>query len=388
MKPHPLFVKRRIFAPGPTPVPQEVLSALATPPLHHRTKEFDAILGRVWDNLKFLFGTKQPVYLLSSSGTGAMETAVVNLFAAKDRVLVIDGGKFGERWGKISKAYGLEVETLTVEWGESATPEAVTSILKQHKDIRGVLFQASETSAGTHHPVKEIAAAVRENSDALVVVDGITAVGVTPLPMDDWGLDVLVSGSQKALMLPPGLAFLALSERAKQQQSRVNLPKFYFNLTAEDKAMAKGTTAWTPAVGLITGLDVVLQQLRETGLESIYEFHHRLAEATRRGVIGMGLELFATGIPSTALTAVKVPEGVAGGKIVSYLRDRFGVTIAGGQEPYKGKIFRLAHLGHYDELDVLTILSAVEITLKHLGREVQLGSGVAAASQYLMENHS
>lgn len=382
MKSHPLFERLRIFAPGPTPVPEEVLSVMARSPLHHRTKEFTALLERVLDNLKFLFQTKERAYVLSCSGTGAMETVIVNCFAPGDEVIVVNGGKFGERWGKLADRYGLSVDAITVEWGKAVTPEMVTERLKARPKTKGVLFQASETSTGVYHPVQAIAKAVRSQSDALVIVDAITALGVSPLPMDDWGLDCVLSGSQKALMLPPGLAFLALSSRAQARRSQSRKEKFYFSLDAEDKALAGGETAWTPAVSLICGLDVVLQKMRASGLDPLFRHHERLAQATRAGVQAMGLELFAPSAPSAAVTAVNVPKSIPEGKkIVSVLRDRFGITIAGGQDQYKGKIFRIGHLGFYDELDMLTVLSALEITLRTLGHSCDAGRGVGAASK-------
>lgn len=387
MKSHPLFERLRIFAPGPTPVPEAVLSVLAKAPLHHRTKEFIEVLGRVRENLSFVFQTKQPSYLLASSGTGAMEATLVNLFAVGDEVLTINGGKFGERWGKLANSFGLKPTILNVEWGREVDPEDVRKALKSNPNIRGVLFQASETSTGTQHPVEAIAKVVRESSDALIIVDAITALGVSDIPMDKWGLDAVVSGSQKALMLPPGLAFLALSERAQEARKRANIPNFYFNLKAEDKAALGGETAWTPAVSLISGLDLVLIKMKEAGLPAIFSYYAKLAEATRRGVKAMGLELFPKDTPSTALTAVLVPPSIPEGKkIVSYLRDRFSITVAGGQDQWKGKMFRLAHLGYYDELDMLTILSATELTLRHLGHKCELGKGVGAAEQYFLEN--
>ena len=384
-KSHPLFERLRIFAPGPTPVPEAVLSVLAKAPLHHRTKEFIDVLTRVKTGLSFLFQTKQPSYVLSASGTGAMEATVVNCFSAGEEVLVVDGGKFGERWGKIAAAFGLKVHTLKVEWGNPVDPDDIVKELKAHPSIRGVLFQASETSTGVYHPVKEIADAVRRNSDALVICDAITALGVCDLPMDTWGLDAVISGSQKALMLPPGLAFLALSERANDARKKSTTAKFYYNLNQEDKAAIGGETAWTPAVSLVMGLDVVLERFQKAGLPPVFEFHSHLAEATRRGVKAMGLQLFAKSSPSPALTAVHVPQGIEGKKIISHLRDRFGITVAGGQDAWKGKMFRLAHLGYYDELEMLTILSATEMTLKKLGHNCELGKGVGAAQSFFVE---
>lgn len=384
-KSHPLFERLRIFAPGPTPVPEAVLSVLAKAPLHHRTPEFIEVLARVKTGLSFLFQTKQPSYLLSASGTGAMEATVVNCFSTGDEVLVINAGKFGERWGKIAAAYGLKPHLLNVEWGNPVNPDDIAKELKANPNIRGVLFQGSETSTGVYHPVKEIAETVRRNSDALVICDAITALGVCDLPMDDWGLDAVVSGSQKALMLPPGLAFLSLSQRANEARKKSNIPKFYYNLNQEDKAAVGGETAWTPAVSLVMGLDAVLQRMQAAGLQSVFEFHARLAEGTRRGVKAMGLELFPKSSPSPALTAVKVPQGIEGKKIIGTLRDRYGITVAGGQDAWKGKMFRLAHLGYYDELEMLTILSATELTLKKLGHNLELGKGVGAAQAYFLE---
>lgn len=382
---HPVFEKLRIFAPGPTPVPEAVLLEMSKPTLHHRTKEFITILERVRKGLQFIFQTQEPAYVLSSSGSGAMEATVVNCFATGDEVLVIDGGKFGERWAKLTAAYGLKPHIHKIEWGTAASPDDVVKILKANPGIRGVLFQASETSTGAYHPVKEIADAVHRNSDALVIVDAITALGVSDLPMDQWGLDAVISGSQKAFMLPPGLAFLALSKRAQEARKRSNISNFYFNLKAEDKAAVGGETAWTPAVSLICGLDLVLQNMQKAGLPAVFNYHERLARATRAGVAAMGLELFAKA-PSNGVTSVIVPASIPEGKkIVSYLRDQFGITIAGGQDQYKGKIFRLAHLGWFDELDMVTILGATELTLSKLGHRLEIGKGVGAALRSFAE---
>jgi serine---pyruvate transaminase len=389
MKSHPLFEKLRIFAPGPTPVPESVLSLLAHSPLHHRTKEFISILARTKENLSFLFQTRQPSYLFNSSGTGAMEAAIVNLFSPGDEVTVINGGKFGERWGQLAERYDLRVHQMKVEWGYAAKPEELAKHLKAHPKTQGVLFQGSETSTAVYHPVEQLAKVTHENSDALVIVDAITTLGVSSLPMDEWGLDVVVSGSQKALMLPPGLAFLAMSERAAEQRKKAtlkSLKRFYFDLDSEDEAAVEGETPWTPAVSLVVALDGVLQKFKSVGLEPVFRHHTRLAGAMRAGVQGMGLELFAKESPSTALTAVHAPKGVEGKQIISHLRDRYSITVAGGQDQWKGKIFRLAHLGYYDDLDVLTILSAVELTLKTLGVNCELGRGVGAAETFFVKS--
>jgi|688.fasta_scaffold207682_2 aspartate aminotransferase-like enzyme len=384
---HPVFEKLRIFAPGPTPVPEAVLLEMSKPTLHHRTKEFIAILERVRKGLQFIFQTTQPTYLFAASGSGAMEATVVNCLAQKDEVLVIDAGKFGERWGKLATAYGLVPHIYKVEWGKAADPKEIEKLLKAHPQIKAVLFQASETSTGVFHPVKEIAETVKKHSDALIIVDAITGLGVSDLPMDKWGLDAVVSGSQKAFMLPPGLAFLALSEKAQEARKRSNIPNFYFSLKAEDKAALNGETAWTPAVSLICGLDLVLKQMQASGLKAIFDYHHRLAEATRKGIEGMGLELFAKSAPGDSVTSVWVPSSIPEGKkIVSMMRDQFGITIAGGQDQYKGKIFRVAHLGWFDELDMLSVLGALEITLTKLGHKLELGKGVGSAAQSFLKD--
>ncbi len=385
MKSHPIFERRRIFAPGPTPVPEEVLGELARAPLHHRTNEFIGLFERVRRRLQFVFQTTQPAYVLSSSGTGAMESCIVNLFSQGDEVLVLNAGKFGQRWEKLATSYGLTLHSQKIEWGSAANPDDVTRLLKEKPKVKGVLFQASETSTGVAHPVQEIAKGIRENSDALVVVDAITALGVSDLPLDNWGLDAVVSGSQKAFMLPPGLAFLALSGRARERRKTTGLPRFYFDLLAEDKALSGGESAWTPAVGLIMALDRVLAGMESAGLSAIFDHHQCLAQATRAGVKALGLELFAKLSPSNAVTAIHVPSSISEGKkIVSYLRDQFGITIAGGQDQWKGKMFRLAHLGYFDALDMLTILGAVEMVLKQLGHRCELGAGVAAAQAHFM----
>jgi aspartate aminotransferase-like enzyme len=316
-----------------------------------------------------------------------MEATVVNCLAQKDEVLVIDAGKFGERWGKLATAYGLVPHIYKVEWGKAADPKEIEKLLKAHPQIKAVLFQASETSTGVFHPVKEIAETVKKHSDALIIVDAITGLGVSDLPMDKWGLDAVVSGSQKAFMLPPGLAFLALSEKAQEARKRSNIPNFYFSLKAEDKAALNGETAWTPAVSLICGLDLVLKQMQASGLKAIFDYHHRLAEATRKGIEGMGLELFAKSAPGDSVTSVWVPSSIPEGKkIVSMMRDQFGITIAGGQDQYKGKIFRVAHLGWFDELDMLSVLGALEITLTKLGHKLELGKGVGSAAQSFLKD--
>jgi aspartate aminotransferase-like enzyme len=377
-------IKSFLLAPGPTPVPPEVLAAMALPVIHHRTPQFGAVLAEVQTGLRELFGTEQDVLALAASGTGAMESAVTNLLAAGDEAIVVNAGKFGERWTKICRAYGVRVHEIRVPWGAAVAPDAVRAALDAHPGARVLYVQASETSTCVQHPVAAIAAMTRERP-TLLVVDGITAVGVVDLPMDQLGIDVLITGSQKALMLPPGLAMLALSPRAWQATERPGLPRFYFDLQKERKGVAERSTAWTPAISLIQGLRVALDLLRQEGWANVYARHERLARATRAGVGALGLELLARDSPSTAATAVHLPSHVDGAAIVRYLRDRMHVTFAGGQDQLKGKIVRMAHLGYVGTFDVVTGLAALELALHHFGTPVEFGRGVGAAEAILRE---
>jgi len=369
--------KFRLLAPGPTPVPPEVLLAMAQPVLHHRTPEFEALFAQARRALQWLFQTRREVLILAASGTGAMEGAVVNACSPGDRVLVIRGGKFGERWAEICQAYGLSVIPVEVPYGKAVDPQAVAAALRGEPSIAAVFVTHSETSTGVLHDLEAIAAIVRQ-TPALLVVDAITSLGVVDLPMDAWGVDVVVGASQKALMLPPGLAFASLSERAWAAAERTRLPRYYFNFLTERKAQAKHQSAWTPAVSLIAGLKAALGLLQAEGLPAIFARHERLARATRAAVTALGLTLFAER-PSPAVTAVKAPEGVDGEAIVATLRDRHGITIAGGQGSMAGKIFRIATLGYADPYDVLTGIAALEFTLAELGYPVRLGDGLRAA---------
>jgi aspartate aminotransferase-like enzyme len=374
--------KQYLLAPGPTPVPPRVLQAMALPIVHHRAPAYKEIFAEVREGLKYLFQTEQEVLVLATSGTGAMEGTIINLFSPGDKVIAVRGGKFGERWSDLGKTYGLEVIDIDVEWGRAVAVTEVAAILEREGDVKAVLLQASETSTGVMHPVREIAALTRERENTLTIVDAITGVGVFALPMDEWGLDVVVTGSQKALMLPPGLAFAALSPKAWEFNKRSTLPRYYFDFAKELKNAEKGQNAYTPAVSLIVGLREVLRMIREETLEGVHARHARLATAMRAGVEALGLELFAPGSPSNAVTAVKAPAGVDGQDIVKVLRGR-GVTIAGGQDHVKGKIFRLAHLGYAGDFDVLTGLAALEMALAQLGYDLAGRSGVSAAQELL-----
>ena len=376
--------KKYLFSPGPTMLPPEVLLKMAEPIMHHREPEFEKIFAEIRQGLKYLFQTKNEVLIFTSSGTGAMEGAVSNLLSKGDKALVVRGGKFGERWGEICKAYGIELIPVDVEWGRAVDPEKIQEILKSDPSIRAVYTQASETSTGVKHPIKEIAEIVKKYDDTIIVVDAITGIGVFNIPMDEWGLDVVVSGSQKALMLPPGLAFAALSDKAWKFVERSDLSKYYFNFKKELKSAQKNQSSYTPAISLFVGLRETLNMIRREGLEGVFRRHEKLAAATRAAVKGLGLELFAPETPSNALTAVKIPAGIDGLKLQSLFFEKFGITVAEGQDRAKGKIIRIAHLGYYERLDVVMVISALEMLLKEMGYNFELGKGVKAAEEILM----
>ena len=375
-------MKRYLLAPGPTPIPPEVLQAMAQPIIHHRAPEYEALFAEVRRDLRQLFQCQNEVLMFAASGTGAMEGAVVNTLSPGDPVVVVRGGKFGERWAEICEAYGVRVLPVDVPYGKSVDPAAVSAALQSQPGIQAVFATHSETSTGAVHDIQALAAIVRE-TPALLVVDAITSLGVMDLPMDAWGVDILVAGSQKALMLPPGLAFAALSDRAWAAVPGARLPKYYFNFAAERKAIEKNQSAYPPAVSLVVGLQESLRLILAEGLPNVFARHDRLARATRAGVQALGLELFAEH-PGAACTAVKAPAGIDGGAIVKGFRKR-GITIAGGQGSMKGKIIRIAHMGYVDGFDVLTALGALELTLADLGYPVKLGEGVRAAQQILQK---
>lgn len=377
--------KTYLLAPGPTPVPEAVNLEMAAPMVHHRTPQFSKIFGEAAEDAKYLFQTKQDVIILASTGTGGMESCITNLFSPGDKVLVVNGGKFGERWGKISQAYGLEPVWINVEWGQAVDPKEVKAALDKDKDIRAVLVQASETSTAVAHPIEALSKLTRDRDDILLIVDGITGVGVFPLPMDEWGIDAVVTGSQKALQLPPGLALLALSEKAWKFADQSKCPHFYFDLKKERKTLADKTSAYTPAVSLVIGLRAVLKSFKEEGMENVHKRHNRLARATRAATKALGLKMVAPDAPADSLTGVFLPDGIDGGKFVKSLRDEFGVTMAGGQDQWKGKVVRIAHLGYVDTFDTIVAIAAIEMALKKFGHNVKLGTGVAAAQEILLE---
>lgn len=378
-------VKRYLLAPGPTPVPAPVLAAMSEPIIHHRTPQFSELFAETEAGLKRLFQTAEDVLILAASGTGGMEAAVSNLLSPGDEAIVVNGGKFGERWTKICRAYGIAVQEIPVEWGQAVDVDVVRRTLDERPAARALFLQASETSTTVLHPVKEIASLTRDR-DVLLVVDGITAVGVVDLPMDHWGIDVVITGSQKALMLPPGLAFVALSARAWERTREARLPRFYFDLARERAAVADRTTAYTPAISLIVGLHVALRMIHEEGLPQVIRRHACLAEATRAAATALGMRLLAPTAPSPAATGMWVPDDVDGKLLVRYLRDQMGVTVAGGQDQLKGRVVRIGHLGHVGPFDVIVGISALETALSRLGRRVRFGEGVGAAEAILAEH--
>jgi aspartate aminotransferase-like enzyme len=375
-------MKHYLLAPGPTPIPPEVLQAMARPIIHHRTPEYEALFADVRRDLRILFQCKNEVLMFVASGTGAMEGAVVNTLSAGDHVVVVRGGKFGERWAEIGEAYGLRVQPVDVPYGKSVNPADVAAILEREPTVKAVFATHSETSTGAMHDIQALAAIVRR-TPAILIVDAITSLGVMDLPMDAWGVDIVVAGSQKALMLPPGLAFAAVSEKAWALVPGSRLPKYYFRFAAERKAIEKNQSAYTPAVSLVVGLRESLRLILAEGLPNVFARHDRLARATRAGVQALGLELFAEH-PGCACTAAKVPAGIEGGAIVKGFRKR-GITIAGGQGSMRGKIFRIAHMGYVDDSDVLIALGALELILAELGSPVKLGEGVRAAQHILQK---
>lgn len=380
------MLKRYLLAPGPTMVPEKVLLDMAMPVIHHRTSEFSKIFSETREKLKKVFGTNEDVLIIASSGTAAMEAAVVNTLSVNDKVLVVNAGKFGLRWKEIATTYGLDVVSIDLEWGRSVTPYQIEEKLIEHPDIKAVLMQASETSTTAYHPVEEIAKIVSSRDNTLLIVDGITSVGVVETKMDEWGVDIIVSGSQKAFMLPPGLSFIAMSKKAWRMAETSNIPKYYLNLKKELKSQQKGTTAWTPAVNLIIGLNTSLSMMLDEGLENVYKRHATCAEATREAVKSLGFELLAKDIPSNAATGILLPENFDGGKFVKYMREEVGVTFAGGQDHLKGKILRISHLGFHDIFDTVVAISALELGLRKFGLDIKFGKGLTACQEVIAKS--
>ena len=358
--------KLRLLTPGPTQIPEDVRLELSRNMVHHRKTYFTSLMKEMQPKLQTLFGTSQPVLPLTCSGTGAMEAAVDNLFNPGETVLVIEAGKFGERWTEIAQKKGLQVVESRLNWGEAADPAEIREKLQENKEISGILMQASETSTGVLHPVKEIGDLVRD-SNTLLVVDGISAVGISPCPMENWNIDCLITGSQKGMMLPPGLALISLSSRAWQKNETVQTGNYYFDLQKELEKNKLGQSAYTTAVNLIFGLKAALDLFFQAGLEHIYSKHWALTQMTRSGVHALGMRPLAKENYTWGLTSIELPWDVDGQNLVSHIAEKYNILIAGGQNQLKGKIVRIAHMGDVDWSDMLAGLYALQSSLQEIG---------------------
>ena len=378
--------KLTLMIPGPTPVPETVLKAMGRHPIGHRSGEFQAIVRRTTEQLKWLHQTTSDVLVITGSGTAAMEAGIINTLSHGEKVLCGDNGKFGERWVKVARAYGLDVEVIKAEWGQPLDPEAFRSALEADsaKAIKAVILTHSETSTGVINDLESIARHVKAHGTALTLADCVTSLGAINVPMDEWGLDVVASGAQKGYMLPPGLSFVAMSARAWEAYERSDLPKFYLDLGPYRKTAAKDSNPFTPAVNLYFGLEAALDMMQKEGLEAIFARHGRHRAAAQAGMKAMGLPLFAAeGCGSPAITAV-APEGIDAEQLRKAVKEKFDILLAGGQDHLKGQVFRIGHLGYVCDRDVLTAVAAIEATLQSLGlHKGSMGAGVAAASAAL-----
>ncbi|MEG3894034.1 MULTISPECIES: alanine--glyoxylate aminotransferase family protein [unclassified Microcoleus] len=382
--------KSMLMIPGPTPVPEAALLAMAKHPMGHRSKEFDAIFAECTANLKWLHQTSSDVLSLTVSGTGAMEAGIINFLSAGDRVLVGTNGKFGERWAEVAEAYGLNVEIIKAEWGQALDPENFREKLEAdtEKQIKAVIITHSETSTGVLNDLETINRHVKAHGEALIMVDAVTSLGAVNIPMDAWGIDVIASGSQKAYMIPPGLGFVAVSPKAWEAYKTAKLPRYYLDLGKYRKEAAKNTTPFTPPVNMFFGLQVTLQMMKAEGLENVFARHKRLMMTTRAAVQALGLPLFAAdGAASPAITSVMPPAEVDAQKVRTLMRKRFDIALADGQDHLKGKIFRIGHLGFVCDRDILAAISSLEVVLREMGYEgFTPGAGVAAAARLLAES--
>lgn len=377
--------KQRLLTPGPTPVYPKALQAMLGADVHHRTEDFRNLYRAVLADLRTILGTRNEILLLSSSGTGAMEASVTNCFSPGDRVIICSAGKFGERWIELARAFQLDPVVVEAPYGQAVAPEALAQALQANPDARGVFVQASESSTGAAHDVQSMGRMVR-TTDALFVVDAITGVGTMPLDIDAWELDIVIGGSQKALMIPPGLAFLSISSKAWDRMDRAVLPRYYFDLRIEKKNAARGESAWTPATSLILGLAEVLTYIKTLGMDRLIENAQHLAAATRAAAVALGLELFAPANPSGAVTAIQAPAGIDSSLIVRGLRDEFGSIIADGQGEMRGRLFRIAHLGYFDMADLFSLVAQMELILSRLGHRLVMGAGVTAVERYYLQH--
>ena len=376
--------KSYLLTPGPTPLPPVVCEAMARPIIHHRTPQFQAVLKEATEGLKYVFQTQNDVLILTSSGTGAMEAAVINLLSAGDTVITVEGGKFGERWTELCESYGITPDIIKVEWGKAVEPEEITRRLKANPKIKAVFTTLCETSTGVTNDINAIGEVIKD-TDKVLVVDAISGLGAIDLKTDAWGCDMVISGSQKGLMLPPGLGFISVSPKAFKLMEDAKCPKYYFDLREAKKALDKTDTPFTPAITLIVALNEALKMMKQDGLQNIFGRHKKMAKATRAAVGALGLELFAHTAASDVVTAVKVPQGVDGEKLVKIMRDTYNVTIAGGQSELKGKVFRIAHMGFIEEFDIIAGIACLEKVLAQMGYRFDLGAGVKAAQEIFLK---
>jgi len=384
------MIKKYIMTPGPTPISEEVLLEHARPLMHHRSPEFSKVFIEVTEKLKKLLKTKNDVFILTSSGTGAMEAGVVNFFSKGDKVLVVNVGNFGERFKKISTKFGLEVIPLDYEWGDAANPDDIKKALDSNPDIKGVMVQFSETSTGAINDIKTIGNIVK-NYPAILIVDAISGLGASDLRTDEWSLDVVIGGSQKALSAPTGVGFISVSNKAWELNEKSNIPKFYFDLAAAKSYLQKTPpqTPWTPGISIIVAMNKALDILLEEGLEKVFERHRVLALATQRAVEKMGLELLVKDQNKRgfSVTSIIVPDGIDARELTKIMRLKYGVTIAGGQGKLSGKIIRIGHLGYFGMFDIIIAISALEMALQELGYKFEVGSGITEVQKTFTENN-
>ncbi|MFI5173910.1 MAG: pyridoxal-phosphate-dependent aminotransferase family protein [Terriglobia bacterium] len=378
--------KTRIMTPGPTQLLPEAQVAMAGPIPHHRTEAFRKIFSETRALLQYFFDTQNDVLIFASSGTGAMEGALANLLSPGDRALIISAGKFGERWTSIAQAYSINAEVVSIPYGGAVDPQEIERALERDPRIKAVFVQATESSTGVRHDIERLGTIISKHPQTCLVVDAITGLGVMEVATDRWHLDIVIGGSQKATMLPPGLAFVSVSEKAWAAIRDSKSPRYYFDFQKERKNQVKGESAFTPAISLVIGLHTSLQQIRALGRERLISNAALLASATRAAAQALGLKLFAHTSPSDALTTLCAPPGIDSGEIVKAFKNQFGTVIADGQGEMKGKIFRIAHLGYYDFYDAIATLACLEIILKQLGVPVELGAGVQAAQNVFLQH--
>jgi aspartate aminotransferase-like enzyme len=382
----PGIIKERLFTPGPTPLLMEAQLRALTMTLHHRTEAFRALMTETIDLLRYYFNTKNDIVVFSSSGTGAMEGAISNLLSPGERVLIGTAGKFGERWVQLAKAYGIESVVIEAPYGQTLPISEFKKHLTSGTPFRAVFIQSTESSTGVMHDVKALGEIVKTLPDTCLVVDAITGLGTTDLRPDEWGIDLLIGGSQKATMIPPGLAYASVSDKAWKIVEKSKLPRYYFDYAKERKSLAKGESSYTPATSLIVTLHAALQYIKKLGLENLIGNAALLAEATREAATALGLTHFAPDSPANAMTAINAPAGIESTKVVKEMRSRFGAILTDGQGSMKGHMFRIAHLGYYDFLDLIAVLGALEIALVKVGYKVELGSGVRAAQNVYLRH--